>query len=170
MVLKYVYPNKMYKKTWEMSRDTRMGRSSFRLISECEIERRNERNNWLAFYERERERHTEKHAHAARLTTVARSVVTAFGLIFFRLPPFQQGTSFQLLLSRDWILWYLIVPSVTQLRIFTRFMIMTEVIFDYEVINISEDVCLASLAGRTGTFVSGDTIMSGKASGESVAK
>ena len=68
-----------------------MERSSFRLISEGI-------NNWLAFYEREREKQTEKHAHAARHTTIAKSVVTTFDLIFFRLNPFHNaryGTSFQ---------------------------------------------------------------------------
>ena len=66
-----------------------------RLISEgivitfhffCEIERRNE-NNWLAFYERQ----TKKHAHAARLTTIEKSVVTTFGLNFIHLAPFRNA-------------------------------------------------------------------------------
>ena len=52
------------------------------------IYRRNE-NNWLAFYERKRE--TEKHAHATRLTTIAKSVVTTFGLNIFRLAAFRNA-------------------------------------------------------------------------------
>ena len=35
-----------------------------------------------------RERETEKHAHATRLTTIAESVVTTFGLNFFRVASF----------------------------------------------------------------------------------
>ena len=38
--------------------------------------------------ERETDRQTEKHEHASRLTTIAKSVVTIFGLTFFRLAPF----------------------------------------------------------------------------------
>ena len=30
----------------------------------------------------------KNHAHATRLPTIAKNVVTTFGLIFFRLPPF----------------------------------------------------------------------------------
>ena len=43
------------------------------------------KKNWLALYERKRDRQTEKHAHAARLSTIAKSVVTTLGLNFFRL-------------------------------------------------------------------------------------
>ena len=45
------------------------------------------KTNWLAFHERERERkrQTEKHAHAERLITIAKSVVTTFGVNFIRL-------------------------------------------------------------------------------------
>ena len=48
------------------------------------------KKKWLAFYERERERETEKHSHFTRLTTIAKSVVTTFGLNLFRLAPFRK--------------------------------------------------------------------------------
>ena len=51
----------------------------------------NEVKTWLAFYETERERQTEKHAHATRLANIAKSVVTTFGLNFFRLSPFRKA-------------------------------------------------------------------------------
>ena len=37
---------------------------------------------------REREKQIETHAYATRLTTIAKSVVATFGLIFFHIAPF----------------------------------------------------------------------------------
>ena len=59
-------------------------RSSFRLISEGIVIKLPLAYANIVLYLRERKKQTEKHAHAARFTTIAKSIVTTFGLNFFR--------------------------------------------------------------------------------------